>query len=127
MVPQPLNSIDLKEMQDLLQDRCTILSIDLDSLEREAMGINAEPAGNHSLAPGHIADIASDASEKAVMYGRIESESGEVQEIREALERLQNGTFGSCESCGHAIPLERLKAIPYARLCLGCKSEEELR
>jgi RNA polymerase-binding transcription factor DksA len=61
------------------------------------------------------------------MYGRMESESGEVQEIREALERLHNGTFGSCESCGHAIPLERLKAIPYARLCVGCKSEEELR
>jgi DnaK suppressor protein len=125
MAHHSMNSTQLREMQDLLQDRCTILQVDLDSLERETMGMDGEPMGNHSLATRQMEELASEASEKAVMYGRMDSESGEVQEIREALERLKKGTFGSCETCGFDIPLERLQAIPYARLCVRCKSEEE--
>ncbi len=126
MAPHTMNPVDLKEMQDLLLDRSKVLEHDLDGLESETMGKGADQAGDHSMAPVHIAELASDASEKAVMYGRMESESGELQEIREALERLENGTFGPCENCGEAIPLERLEAIPYARLCVKCKSAEEL-
>jgi DnaK suppressor protein len=126
MAPHAMNSVDLKEMQDLLLDRSRSLKLDLDGLESETMGKDADPAGGHSLAPGQMAELASDASEKAVMYGRMESESGELHEVREALERLGNGTFGPCENCGVAIPLERLQAIPYARLCVNCKSAEEL-
>jgi DnaK suppressor protein len=127
MAPNTMNSIDLKAMQDLLLDRSKVLEVDLDGLESETMGDDADPAGSHSMAPEQMAELASDASEKAIMYGRMESESGELQEVREALERLENGTFGLCENCGEAIPLERLEAIPYASLCVKCKSAEELQ
>jgi RNA polymerase-binding transcription factor DksA len=45
-----------------------------------------------------------------------------VDEIDVALEKLTLGTYGICERCGQAIPKERLKAIPWAALCVQCKS-----
>jgi DnaK suppressor protein len=43
-----------------------------------------------------------------------------VADIRHALNRLDAGTYGSCEACGLALPFERLEAIPSARLCVAC-------
>lgn len=40
--------------------------------------------------------------------------------VRHALERLEDGTYGRCEDCGIAMPFERLEAIPWARLCVAC-------
>jgi DnaK suppressor protein len=48
-----------------------------------------------------------------------------LTEIDDAVRRIDAGTFGDCESCGTAIDLERLDAIPYARLCLDCKRRDE--
>jgi DnaK suppressor protein len=45
-----------------------------------------------------------------------------VEEIDQALARLNNGTYGICERCGQHIPRPRLKAIPHASLCVACKS-----
>ena len=43
-----------------------------------------------------------------------------VADVEHALERLGDGTYGSCEGCGVAMPFERLQAIPWARLCVAC-------
>jgi DnaK suppressor protein len=45
-----------------------------------------------------------------------------IEEIDKAVEKIYEGTYGRCETCGMAIPKERLKALPYAALCVKCKS-----
>jgi DnaK suppressor protein len=45
-----------------------------------------------------------------------------VEEIDEALARIGDGSYGVCERCQQPIPKPRLKALPYARLCVACKS-----
>ncbi len=45
-----------------------------------------------------------------------------VEEIDVALAKIGHGTYGICERCGTPIPRQRLKALPQARLCVGCKS-----
>ena len=45
-----------------------------------------------------------------------------VDEIDKALAKMDAGTYGVCERCGHPIPKARLKALPYAALCVACKS-----
>lgn len=45
-----------------------------------------------------------------------------VEEIDDALHRIDRKTYGACERCREAIPKARLKALPYARLCVACKS-----
>ena len=52
---------------------------------------------------------------------------GMLQQAEHALERLANGTYGMCESCGNPIGKLRLQAFPRATLCLSCKSREERR
>lgn len=44
-----------------------------------------------------------------------------IMMIDEALRRLEEGTYGTCESCGEAIPIERLEVQPYTPYCVDCK------
>ena len=48
--------------------------------------------------------------------------SAAVDEIDRALAKMDAGTYGVCERCGNPIPKARLKALPYAALCVACKS-----
>ena len=48
-----------------------------------------------------------------------------IKKIKEALERIENDTYGICESCGEDISLKRLKARPVTTQCIDCKSKEE--
>lgn len=48
-----------------------------------------------------------------------------LEKIDFALERIENGTYEKCASCGETIPLERLKAKPSASLCVGCQAAKE--
>jgi DnaK suppressor protein len=48
-----------------------------------------------------------------------------ISKIKEALMRIDDGSFGICESCGDPIEPERLKARPIATLCIDCKNEQE--
>jgi DnaK suppressor protein len=50
-----------------------------------------------------------------------------VNQVERALERLDQGSYGWCERCGNAIPVERLAAFPMATLCVTCKQLEERR
>ncbi len=45
-----------------------------------------------------------------------------IDEIDHALAKMDTGTYGVCERCGRPIPKARLKALPYAALCVACKS-----
>ncbi len=46
----------------------------------------------------------------------------EVVEIDVALDKIDEGTYGTCDRCGKAIPKARLEVIPWAALCVNCKS-----
>lgn len=48
-----------------------------------------------------------------------------IMKIREALQRIDDGTFGLCESCGDEIGIDRLKARPVTTLCIDCKRRQE--
>lgn len=50
---------------------------------------------------------------------------GQLQAVEEALQHLQDGTYGTCKECGKQIPPERLEALPYASLCLSCQRSKE--
>ncbi|HEX2770674.1 MAG TPA: RNA polymerase-binding protein DksA [Geobacteraceae bacterium] len=50
-----------------------------------------------------------------------------INKIKEALERIDDGTFGICEMCGEDINAARLKARPVTTLCIDCKIEQEKR
>lgn len=50
-----------------------------------------------------------------------------LADIEHALERIDEGTYGICEACRAAIPAERLRAVPSARLCVRCQGQRDRR
>jgi RNA polymerase-binding transcription factor len=48
-----------------------------------------------------------------------------INKIRQAIERINDGSFGLCENCEEAIGVERLRARPVTTLCIDCKTEQE--
>jgi len=54
-----------------------------------------------------------------------EREKAKLNEIDEALQRIENKSYGICEECGENISPERLKYLPYARLCVDCQGKLE--
>ena len=120
-----LSKSELNEFKTLLLHRKGVLQGDVKTLEDEACKKGADAAGDLSTLPMHLADMGTDSHEQDVSLGLMESESDEIQEIQEAFERIKDGSFGLCETCRKKIPKERLRAIPYARLCVPCKKKEE--
>jgi len=120
-----LGRAELGEFKELLLRRKRVLQGDVKTLEDEACKKGSDAAGDLSTLPMHLADLGTDSFEQDISLGLMENESDEIHEIEEALDRIKDGTFGLCESCRKKIPKERLKAIPYARLCVNCKKREE--
>lgn len=68
-----------------------------------------------------FADSGQSTAEKVRLLSIAEGLLEIVHEIDDALERMDEGTYGTCERCGTEIPPERLEARPYARECIACK------
>lgn len=78
-----------------------------------------------SESPGDVIDAAYDSAQDEISSQLAEVESRELASIENALERMNDGTYGQCEVCGGRIPLARLDALPYATMCIGCQREME--
>ena len=55
----------------------------------------------------------------------MEMQADTCRRIDEALQRLEQGTYGSCEECDEEIPAARLQALPFATLCMTCQELQE--
>ncbi|MGD0899644.1 MAG: TraR/DksA C4-type zinc finger protein [Thermoguttaceae bacterium] len=84
-----------------------------------------EANGDLSSMPIHMADIGSDNFEQEFTLSLMENEGAALEKIEASLERIDEGTYGTCEECGVKIPKSRLNAIPYATLCIKCASRQE--
>jgi DnaK suppressor protein len=70
-------------------------------------------------------DRASLESDRNFMLRIRDRERKLIAKIREALDRIEKGTYGICEECGEEISEERLKARPVTTLCIDCKTTQE--
>ncbi|MDR0464019.1 MAG: TraR/DksA family transcriptional regulator [Treponema sp.] len=77
--------------------------------------------------PKDLADIASDDIDRKMIEAIGSAELKRLKAIESAITRIKQGKYGHCIKCGKRIPQDRLIAIPYALMCIECKSEEERR
>ena len=70
-------------------------------------------------------DLASEERDREINFILSDRERVKIKQIDDALERLDEGTYGVCESCGLEIAEERLQAMPFTRLCRDCQQEQE--
>jgi RNA polymerase-binding protein DksA len=115
-------SVDLDDRRAQLVDlRTRVLGAAQDIVEGDV------DDGELSSAAGdqHLADHASEMVDRELDESLEENAEELVRDIDRALEKIDEGTYGSCERCGQQIPEERLAAVPYATLCLSCRQLEE--
>jgi len=114
-----LNQRDLKTLRKLLDDKMEELLVEA---ERTVDGMT--DAKENFPDPTDRASLESNRNFTLRIRDR---ERKLIVKIREALARMDDGTYGKCEECGESIGLERLKARPVTTLCFDCKSLQEAR
>jgi RNA polymerase-binding protein DksA len=109
------------QLQALTEERATYLR-QAESLQAEADSLtedrepgdvqfDEESGEGDTLAVERERDLALSAQARAA-----------IEQIDRAIEKIHDGSYGKCDSCGTTIPRERLRALPYAALCVKCKS-----
>ncbi|MCM1321776.1 MAG: TraR/DksA family transcriptional regulator [Bacteroides sp.] len=91
----------------------------------------ANTADFHQIVEGVEAkddiDIASDVIDRKMLDTMGTKDINRMKLIDSALTRLEQGKYGLCMKCGKKIPQDRLEAIPYALMCIECKTLDERR
>ncbi len=88
--------------------------------------LRSRPEGSEGSAFGqHQADAGSDAYDKDFALSLLSQEQDALYEIEEALKRVDNGTYGTCEMSGKPIMVARLEALPFARYTVECQADLE--
>ncbi|MEA1972842.1 MAG: TraR/DksA family transcriptional regulator [Candidatus Cloacimonadota bacterium] len=83
--------------------------------------------GNNSSDPDNQSDFGSSTDYIERQVYLLEKENDKLEGLNKALRRIFNKSYGICQICGKYIPEARLKIVPFANLCIDCKSKEETR
>jgi RNA polymerase-binding protein DksA len=123
----PLPAKTVEKLQRLLEEeRITYIRQAEDlAAEAEALATQHEPGDVHFDEEGGEGDTVNIERERDLALSASARQA--VEEIDRALARISSGIYGICERCGNRISVARLEALPYAALCIDCKSREERR
>lgn len=114
---------ELAYFKKLLLDRRQALVGDLNHLEDNALRRTKDNAATLDIS--NFADLGTDNFDQDFTIGLIENSEEIVREIDAALQRIEEGTYGLCEMGGCDIGRNRLRAIPWAKLCIACQRQVE--
>jgi len=115
---------DLKAVEKLLLERKTELEQQKSELERQSLGLpQSEVSGEQAWDDGS-ADSGTATFERERDLSLAENIRDLLDKVELALEKVKGGTYGQCESCRKPVEAARLKALPYANLCIGCARKE---
>jgi len=124
----PLTPEQLKYFKDKLLEQKERIINDLQHLQGAALNeSHRDSTGDLSGYSLHIADQGTDNFDREFTFDLVANEQEILYEIDAALERIQSDQYNECESCSKEIGFHRLDALPFARLCIECKTKEERR
>lgn len=84
-----------------------------------------EEIGELSGYDNHPADAATATYDREIDQAFVDRLDMLAQKVDRALQKLDDGTYGTCDRCSKPIPVPRLQAMPSAALCLGCQDMED--
>ena len=113
-----MKNLLIKKRIDLLDGINHLKNETLNKSQREA-------SGDLSGYAYHMADMASDVSERDLLLSLASGEREFLLQIDEALKRVEEGEYGFCMACEKKIAKTRLHAIPHAPHCRSCQEKEE--
>ena len=123
-----LKKAELAHFQELLLTKRREILLNVLDIGNGALKKSRQDAsGDLSMMPVHMADIGTDTFEQEFSIELMEGERKLLREIDEALQRIEEKTYGLCEGTGNQIPRARLEAKPWAKYCVEYARELESR
>jgi RNA polymerase-binding transcription factor DksA len=121
-----MNSSEMKVYRERLISLRARLRGDVHAMADAALNkTRAEASGDLSLMPIHMADVGTDNYEQEFTLSLLQKDEGKLELLEAALERIEEGVYGTCAECGGRIPKTRLNAIPFTPHCVKCASKIE--
>jgi RNA polymerase-binding protein DksA len=121
-----VTSIETERFREALIEERKRVEHALASLREEHPGsLDEEVEEINATSDNHLAETATATLGREIDYTLGENSEEVLAQIDAALERIENGTYGTCASCGREIAPERLEAYPWASLCIDCKRRAE--
>jgi RNA polymerase-binding protein DksA len=121
-----VSAIDTTRFRDILEEERQRVLDAISYLHVETPGSledeTEEIIGNSD---NHLGDTATATLDREIDYSLEENSEQVLRAIEGALGRIDEGTFGTCQTCGEPISEERLEAIPYATQCIDCRRKGE--
>ena len=119
-------AVDVEQFRALLDEERGRVVDAIEYLHKENSGSNNDEVQDNA-SESNLADAATETLDREIDSTLEENSENVLAAIDAALERIQDGTFGKCVNCGKEIAEERLKALPWATLCIDCRRLEERR
>ncbi len=125
---EKMSQKDLDYFKALLQERRRqLVAAQSDVANNETFQGQRDQGGETAGYATHMADVASDYNSLETNFDLAARDGKYLVYLEEALQRIEDGTFGICKVCKKLIPKARLEAVPTATKCVSCKSETKKR
>ena len=126
MKKNKLNKKALEEFKKLLIKRKEEINEEINHISSDTLKQSQkEASGDISGYTLHMADVATDNYDREFSLGLASNERDILCRIDAAIQKIKDGSFGFCEDCDKPISKTRLKAVPYAKLCIKCQEAKE--
>lgn len=102
------------------------LEVEREDLIKQIKSLSSASLTSNRQAGEELADVGSDDFIRETELHLMTEEGKHLALINSALDNIENGTYGICADCSKPISIGRLKAKPYATLCIDCKSAREM-
>jgi DnaK suppressor protein len=109
----------LEQFKKTLEERQRVLRESVSRTEQDGRTADVSDSAQD------IADRASSSYQKEFLFHQSNNDRQLLLMVDSALERIRQGTYGECVSCGNEINAKRLQAVPWTRHCISCQEKQE--
>jgi len=120
-----LTKEQLKQFRQLLITERAKFANEIRSIAQDTSKSPRDASGDLSGYTVHMADMSADTYDRELTPSMLSNEQEVLYQIDDALKRLDEGSFGICSQCNQAITMSRLRAVPYASMCIDCQRVKE--
>jgi RNA polymerase-binding protein DksA len=119
----PLDEQELQYFKELLLEKRADAQKKLDDIRRAQQNSSEADDADYSSITHHLGDVGTDEQDTEMNYLQIERMREYIQHINDALERIENKTYGICQATGKPISKGRLEAVPHTRYSIEAKEQ----
>ena len=119
-----MDQIDHDHFKQILLEKRNEIRNDLNVLESHSMNSTSAESSGDLIYSDHMSDLGSASMEREKAFMFASRDGAYLEQLEEAIQRLEDGTYGICRVCGTKIPQARLEAVPTTKICVSCKEAE---